>query len=408
MTQSNDYPTKESRPPCPELGAPVTVATAPPDVRNWGPYQFPVLNRLDDGRIHLSFHVEADHISAYGLPPASAVSNDNGRSWQNLSGEDLPADLEALMSGGHGQLLPNGDRIRAKALRSKLVSELNLPETPFATTLCYRNPYSIYRVEDLPEECRQGWILQRKRKGESEWHDEQNVVRLGGGETRAVTCQHMSFPWLFPQMVVAPDGSILSTSYTIFRVVDGRIDDPRFRIVVLRSTDDGRSWDFQGEIPFQDDPVHDAGNKRNGYTEPFLCFAPDGNALCLLRTTDHNGPGPLYLSRSSDLGRTWSAPQHFDDLGVYPQMLALENGKMLAAYGRPGLYVRATHDPSGEEWGARVAVVEPGQLTKDTCSYASFLATGPDSALIAYSEFNVPDEDGRPRKTIRVREVTCA
>ena len=34
-----------------ELSEPVTVAMAPPEVKGWGPYQFPGLERLPDGRI---------------------------------------------------------------------------------------------------------------------------------------------------------------------------------------------------------------------------------------------------------------------------------------------------------------------------------------------------------------------
>ena len=53
-----------------ELSEPVTVALAPPEVKAWGPYQFPGLERLSDGTIQLSYHVEADSAKAYGLPPA--------------------------------------------------------------------------------------------------------------------------------------------------------------------------------------------------------------------------------------------------------------------------------------------------------------------------------------------------
>lgn len=60
---------------------------APPEVQGWGPYQFPGLERLPDGRIQLSCHVEADTAQAYGLPPARAVSADDGRTWRLLPRE---------------------------------------------------------------------------------------------------------------------------------------------------------------------------------------------------------------------------------------------------------------------------------------------------------------------------------
>ena len=41
------------------LGEPVVAAQAPPSVTQWGPFQFPVLERLPDGRIPVAYHVEA-------------------------------------------------------------------------------------------------------------------------------------------------------------------------------------------------------------------------------------------------------------------------------------------------------------------------------------------------------------
>lgn len=67
--------------------------------------------------------------------------------------------------------------------------------------------------------------------------------------------------------------------------------------------------------------------------------------------------------------------------------------------------MNATRDPGGKAWGPRVEVVKPGQLGADTCSYCSLLPLSNDTALIAYSEFNVPGPDGPPRKSIRVRRV---
>ena len=50
-------------------------------------------------------------------------------------------------------------------------------------------------------------------------------------------------------------------------------------------------------------------------------------------------------------------------------------------------------------------MVAPGEYHRDTCSYAALLPLSDDTALIAYSDFNVPGPDGTPRKTILVRTV---
>jgi hypothetical protein len=114
----------------------------------------------------------------------------------------------------------------------------------------------------------------------------------------------------------------------------------------------------------------------------------------------------LYWSRTVDSGQSWSHPHVFDDCGVWPRLLTLENGVTLAAYGRPGLYVRATADPAGLEWEEREVVVEPAEGRSDTCSYSDLLALDGRTALLAYSDFNYADAQGQKRKSILVRTVT--
>jgi hypothetical protein len=387
-----------------ELSRPVTVVMAPPEVRRWGPYQFPSLSRLPDGRILVSFHVEADSATAYGLPPARAASADEGKTWTLLPREAPAAGASDL---DPSVLLTNGDRLKVKTLRSRKASEFRLPEKPFAQVFNYGLPTAIYRVEDLPAECAAGWMLYRLPAGHAKWREERATVRLTG-EVRCVAEGVMWFPWLFPQMVVAPDGALWAVNYTLRRVVDGRFQ-KKCPMTVLRSTDAGRSWDIWSEIPYAGISAADPkAGKRAGFTEPYVCFMPDGSALALMRTTDGEGPGPMYWARSTDGGKTWSQPAVFDDLGVSPQMLALKSGVTLAVYGRPGLYVRATADPAGLRWEKRVTVVEPGRIGTDTCSYAALLPLNDHTALVAYSNFNLRNPDGKRCKGIQVRAVTVA
>ncbi len=387
-----------------ELGQPVTVAMAPPEVRGWGPYQFPALLRLPDGRIQASFHVEADSATAYGLPPARAVSADEGRTWTLLPREDSTDGASAVWDAV--VLLPGGDRLKIKSLCSRKASGLRLPEKPFAQYINYGLTNAVYRVEDLPAECAAGWMFLRLPAGHTQWQEERAIVRLPG-EVRTVTEGVMWFPWLSAQMIVAPDGALWSVNYTLSRVVGDRFQ-AKCPVTVLRSSDAGRSWDIRSEIPYAGDAAADPkAGKRLGFTEPYACFMPDGSALVLMRTTDGEGIGPLYWSRSTDSGKTWSPPAVFDDLGVWPQMLTLENGVTLAAYGRPGLYIRATTDPAGLKWEKRVTVVEPARITgSETCSYASLLPLNGHTALVAYSDFNLRNADGKRCKGIQVREVT--
>jgi len=382
-----------------ELSEPVTVAMAPPEIRGWGPYQFPGLACLPDGRIQVSFHVEADSAKAYGLPPARALSADEGKSWTLLPREE--ANKGATISWASPPLrLPNGDVLTVKQLCSRPVTGLKLPEKPLATFPSYEVTHAYYRVEDLPRECAAGWLLYRLRAGEAQPKEEQALVHVPG-EVRCVTEGHLTFPW-FEEMFLAPDGAVWAVNYD-HRVVDGKLQD-KICAKILRSTDNGRTFDLWSEIPYSPDSAADPkAAKRDGFTEPTVCFMPDGSVFCLLRTHDGNGVGPLYWARSTDNGKTWTHPAVFDDLGVWPQMLRLKDGVTLAVYGRPGLYVRATVDSAGLRWEKRVTVLPP---STGTCSYAAVLALDDHAALLAYSNFNLRNADGVLCKGIQAQRVT--
>ena len=388
-------------PPRIELFEPVTVTLAPPEFRQWGPYQFPGLARLSDGRIQVSFHVEADSATAYGLPPARAVSSDEGRTWTMLPRENAGNGV-AMSWQSLPLLLSNGDRISVMQLRSRPVTGLKLPDRPIAVFPSYGGTHAYYRVEDLPKDCAAGWQLYRLRSGATVASEEQATMHMPG-EVRCVTESMLTFPW-FQEMFLAPDGAVWSVNYD-HRIADGRIQD-KICAKILRSTDHAHSFDLWSEIPYCPDQTADPkADMRDGFTEPTVCFMPDGSVFCLLRTTDGNGVGPMYWARSTDNGLTWTRPVVFDDLGVWPQMLTLKNGVTLAVYGRPGLYIRATSDPAGLRWGERVAVVTPGSYHLDTCSYAALLPLEDNTAMVAYSNFNLQNADGKVCKGIQVQKV---
>ena len=64
------------------LGDPVVVAQGPADIRHWGPWQFPYIERLADGGLHVIYHLEADAYQAYGC---------------------LKATLSPMMTAAHGR-----------------------------------------------------------------------------------------------------------------------------------------------------------------------------------------------------------------------------------------------------------------------------------------------------------------
>ena len=406
------------------LSEPIVVAQAPPELDRaaggWGRWQFPLLGRVADGRLHASFSVEPDSSESYGKPMGHAYSPDNGKTWRM-------GTPQAGHEAEQGILLPNGERLKPVQLLSRHAEEFDLPPSVCDFVCSYGYPRSLYRAMDLPGEL-VSWRFGRLPVGGNAWVQETPVMRIpdehrcvtrerrgiaepGVGGIGAVKEGPLPLPCLWGKMRVAPDGSLWAVTYE-WRLF-GKT--PLYAPMFLRSLDHGHTWELRGEIRYVGDEQADPhAAKRDGFTEPDFCFMPDGSVICLMRTMDGNGHGPLYLARSADGGRSWSGPVAFDGFGKMPQLLTLGNGVTLAAYGAsggPGYFVvRATTDPSGRDWQepvkTAVSPVEPGAW--DTCGHTEMVTLDDQRAIIVYSDFNYPDERGAKRKTLLVRVVEAS
>ncbi len=375
------------------------VAQAPPDLQGWGPYQFPRVERLADGALHVVFHLHADSATAYGLPNGHALSQDEGQSWQEL--------ITPPSSPG-GLLLPNGDRLLADTARSLPVRDLVLPP-PLASIHASYADYNFYAVEDLPTNLRPAWPFRRWPKQgvrrEQEWA---TVHFKAVPDVRVQTESVFVVPFFEHDRIrLTSGGTLRATLYAMPHLGHRRRVIRPFLTTIVHSTDNGRSWHEISVIPYRPDMKADPlWDQRDGFSEPQINEMPDGTLLALMRTDDGNGVGPLYAAQSRDNGLTWSTPWVFDDRGVWPQILTLRCGVTLAAYGRPGLFLRATRDPSGKVWSERISLVEPSDRSHpNTCSYCGLMALDDRRALVVYSDFHYPNRERRPCKTILSRLI---
>ena len=271
------------------LGEPILISQSPAELKRWGPWQFPHLERLADGRIHLEFNIEADSATAYGLPTAHALSADDGRTWEGAQERDARGGL----------LLPNGDRLVPFQIPSLKREEVELPEPVAEEGKLLGQAFLIFRAADLPAEL-SGWRFLRQRSGQTEWREETATVRIPG-EIRIVREGVYPFWPSFHhgRTQIAPDGSIWDALHTR-RIVGAKVQ-PASNVLYLRSVDAGYTWDVLSEILYQPDREADPqAERRNGFTEPEFNFMADGSVLCLIRTHDLLGVGPLYWSRSLD------------------------------------------------------------------------------------------------------------
>jgi hypothetical protein len=93
-----------------------------------------------------------------------------------------------------------------------------------------------------------------------------------------------------------------------------------------------------------------------GFRESDLTIAANGDLICVMRSGGRNPnmgvnlfPTPLYCSRSSDGGKTWSPPEQIADRGVCPSVITMSNGILVCTYSRPGNWLIFSDD-NGKSW----------------------------------------------------------
>ncbi len=162
----------------------------------------------------------------------------------------------------------------------------------------------------------------------------------------------------------------------------------KFRVVLLRSTDNARHWTYVSTIAAG--PVGE-----EGFNEPVMARIPAGphagRLVCLIRTGRDNHP--IYQSISDDHGATWSPAHPIHLHGVDPELLALPDGTLLALVGRRiindtknqrGYYLASSTD-GGQTWATLAKWnIEPHAGTDNTTYYCSLRQVSPDTLLAFY------------------------
>ena len=181
------------------------------------------------------------------------------------------------------------------------------------------------------------------------------------------------------------DGKLIGTMYGNYDgdtdLCDGyppEMNQRKYRTVVVFSSDNGRSWGDPVLVAYDRmlgrgipadhrmvgrgiPPSRVAQTSivpaitQEGFREADLAQAPNGDLLCVMRSGGRNPgaatlfPTPLYCSRSSDNGRSWTPPEQIADRGVCPNLVTLDNGVIVCTYSRPGNWLIFSDD-DGRTW----------------------------------------------------------
>ena len=435
------------------LGPPVVVLLGPPGDLRWGYYAFPDMWRAPGGELYLAVNVgeDANDVGEH-LPTQFFVSQDEGESWLPIleAQVDFSPDIIALPSGEHVAFGTEKYVYHYSTYGPRPREFHSLDELGLKLVFTTEKPGLIaahFRYADLPESLTR-IPVKRRRGPNSPWqydyaHFDSSDLLLrtpigtpnAKGDWREIAPMISTTPRdaasvLWPdRLVVLQDGTLLWPLAS----QDPHLQRMFFRVQCVASSDGGRTWGIRGTIADQPE-LADWGY---GCGEQSMQRMPNGELLCVMRTEmegNNLGTRPLTKSthtlvatRSSDNGHTWSRPEAIAPFSVTPHLRTLENGTVAVVYGRPGVHVRASAD-SGQTWGKALPVVGPDEVhllarsveermalrhaghgsaqTKViSCSNTDVIVTGPDRFIVAYSDFQYRDEQGRQRKAIKVREV---
>jgi len=365
---------------------------------SWGYFQFPSIYRNLGNEIVVKWNMSPDDVASYGKwNELYTVSSDEGKTWSSPNREP---------NFSQGFLLNNGDRIQMYTPPALKVEELQMPEPVRVDRETGRDLF--YKMNELPQPL-QGCYMKRMVKGSTSWTIEQEILN-DPQLVRAPSADLFPVVW-FGDMRLANDGSIITGIYpTQFLIGERKLN--LGCVSFYRSSDEGHTWEVQGRLLVPDqatDPnKHRYPDLR--FYEPGFEILSDGSLLCVLRTGDVS---PMYISRSEDMGRSWTNPRPFTRNGVLPRLLQLKNGVIVLASGRPGLQIRFCTDGKGEEWTDPFEMMpfnyNPKEIYspyQETCGYADLLATGSNSFIVTFSDFKYPLSNGEIGKAIKIRHIT--
>ena len=263
-----------------------------------------------------------------GAPRFFRTSTDGGLTW------DLEqASPEQLGGGQASGTLPHGGSIRPVGMSRPIDGEPGW----FELRMIY---FSDDFSEHANEPCR---------------------IHMPGAITQKV--EGRSYVWYWPifhsNIATLDGGDLVAVLYGLFEG-DAVGNSHGSRVIVVRSSDQGRTWHYQGTVSHEhQDPNPELPGMFAGFTESSIAQLANGQLLCISRSQGSHLPSeyrPLYVSWSDDVGKTWTTPvptrPHL--MNILPTLVTLENGVIAAVHGRPGVHVAFSTD-NGHTWGNRVS-----------------------------------------------------
>lgn len=297
---------------------------------------FPVLVRLQTGRLLVVYRYGAPHISVKG-ELAVSWSDDNGAKWTKplvvASGE---FDHRNPAMGE----MPNGDVVLVYCI----MDGYDATGRKFRPAVNGKGPNSTKPL----------WMVRSKDHGAT-WSAPEEIEGTRELADRGV------FLDAYGKIAVAADASALLSVY-------GRGEN------IYRSTDSGHTWSLLSTIA---QPVN----------ETAILALPNNHALVAMRTDKLQN---LMVSRSGDGGKTWDSPTPVTNPSEHPgDLIQLQNGDVLLTFGERnaprGVGAIVSHD-GGKTWDPKTRMVLADDAPSRDCGYPSSVQLPDGQILTVYYE----------------------
>ncbi len=363
----------------------------------WGPYQFPDARRFPDGTIEVIVHEGHDSIEEGAFDKMTFVSSNNGASYSKCAKSYVTSEGYIMLGNS---FFSDGTPINCINRNPCDINTLKLPKASITVRDSgYLDEMTYYFIDKIDGYDKRFCF---DIGGEMKFYDVgmPNNVLAGLINDGCRNVGTIVMPGYVDSYVDENDVYWGVGYQNFYDVTDER---PHYQLFFIISEDHGKTFKYRSTIPYCPDPSADPEfyADRDGFTESTITFLPNGNVMCLMRTTDQRGIGPMYCCISSDRGYTWPKPEKFSSLGVRPRMLTLGCGVVLASYGRPGVVLRTTADREGIEWNDEITIVGH----EYTCGYTALVPLSDTEALMVYSDFIYPDANGVERKTVLASRI---
>jgi hypothetical protein len=319
---------------------------------------YPTVHRFSTGEILATMRMSGDDTNPEGELSAYSISKDGGQTWSRRYTLGTGANVDAAytqITRRDGTLWALG------AGYDSLEATPPGQATDFhdALTRFSRGGMEIEQIRDA-----------KIHLSEPAWTTPTKIITTGRKDTTKLSFVYEANPW--GAIVEGPGGEWLATFYYMTQR-----DSRRRRLVLIRSTDQGRNWEEYGIVAaIQPNEAPWPWMGEEGPNEAALVRLSATRLFCVFRTGWGDYMGEAW---SGDDGKTWSAPVSTGFKGVAPHLRLMSNGLLACTYGRPGPVTIMFSSDQGKKW-ANVTPIFSGMSSR----YTDLIEVEPGKLLVVY------------------------